>query len=413
MDIGIIGLGKLGFPVALAIDSKGHNVIGYDINPKIKDYLNEGKIPYLEEGVEDLIPKSQLKIESIETIVKKSELIFVAVQTPHDELYEGVTRIPNTRADFNYKYLKDAIFSLSEVCKKIKKIINVAIISTVLPGTIEREIIPIKTEYIQLAYNPYFIAMGTTISDFINPEFVLLGASGAEVKSKLLKFYKSIHEKKIFSTTIENAELIKVSYNTFISTKIAFANTLMEVCSKLPNLDVDNVVEALSLADQRIISPAYLKGGMGDGGGCHPRDNIALSWLSRELNLSFDFFESIMMQREKQTEWLVSLIEEKAKFKKNIYILGRSFKPKTNIQTGSPAKLLCSILEERNISFFSYDPYIDLESLEFLEGVYFIATKHPNFKKFEFPKGSIIIDPFRYIDFKEGCEYIPLGKEKL
>ena len=63
----------------------------------------------------------------------------------------------------------------------------------------------------------------------------------------------------------------------------------MEVCSKLPNLDVDNVVEALSLADQRIISPAYLKGGMGDGGSCHPRDNIALSWLSRELNLSFDF----------------------------------------------------------------------------------------------------------------------------
>ena len=103
-------------------------------------------------------------------------------------------------------------------------------------------------------------------------------------------------------TTIENAELIKVSYNTLISTKIAFSNTIMELCHKLPNTNVDDVTNALKLANRRLISGSYMDGGMGDGGGCHPRDNIAMSYLSDKLNLSHNWFEHIMQQREKQKE---------------------------------------------------------------------------------------------------------------
>ena len=99
----------------------------------------------------------------------------------------------------------------------------------------------------------------------------------------------------------ENAEAIKVAYNTYISMKIAYANTWMEICHKIPGTDVDQVTGALELATTRIMSPKYLTGGMGDGGGCHPRDNIALSWLARELDLSYDFFEHLMIARERQT----------------------------------------------------------------------------------------------------------------
>ena len=152
---------------------------------------------------------------------------------------------------------------------------------------------------------------------------------------------------------------------------------------------------------------------MGDGGGCHPRDNI-LSWLSQELNLSHDWFDNIMMQRENQTDWLASLIEEqkdKIGHDRKIYILGKSFKPETNITTGSPSILLKNILEERNHKVDMYDPYIDDSENESQQEpcIYFIGTKHPDFTSYKYNYGSIIIDPWRYIPNQEGCEVIHIG----
>jgi len=141
---------------------------------------------------------------------------------------------------------------------------------------------------------------------------------------------------------------------------------------------------------------------MGDGGGCHPRDNIALSWLSRELDLSYDWFDNIMMQREKQTDWLADLIEEQDISKESkIYILGKSFKPETSIETGSPAVFLKNILEERGHLVEMYDPYIDTDALLMQKGIYFIGTKHPDFISYNYPNGSIILDPWRYIPLKD------------
>lgn len=155
--------------------------------------------------------------------------------------------------------------------------------------------------------------MGTVYNDITSPEFVLLGAHDAEAAVLVREFFKTIHEAPVFETTVENAELIKVSYNTFIGMKVAYANTIMELCHHLPNTNVDAVTAAISLAGKRLLSPAYLTGGMGDGGGCHPRDNIAMSWLAQKHGLSFNFFDSIMMAREKQTDFLADLIQELVK----------------------------------------------------------------------------------------------------
>src|SRR5262249_6729878 len=159
------------------------------------------------------------------------------------------------------------------------------------PGTIRREIFPLVGEHVKLCYNPFFIAMGTTIRDFLDPEFVLFGMRDPEAAERARALYSTLHDRPVYETSIENAELIKVSYNTYITMKIAFANTLMEICHKIEGCDVDQVTGGLALGTQRLLSPRYLGGGMGDGGGCHPRDNIALSWLSRELGLSYDWFE--------------------------------------------------------------------------------------------------------------------------
>jgi UDPglucose 6-dehydrogenase len=420
MNIGFIGLGKLGLPCALAVESRGHKVVGYDPSEQVKDIIDTKKLQYQEIWAQEYLDKSKIEIKSVEEVVSESEIIFVPIQTPHGEQFEGTTRIPDEREDFDYAYLKQGIKNLSEEIwyQQVKKV--VIVISTVLPGTIRKEIKPIieSNPYFKLCYNPFFIAMGTTMRDFLSPEIVLFGVDNKWAANKAKKFYKTLHHSPFYETTIENAELIKVVYNTFIGTKIAFVNTVMEMCHHLPNTNVDDVTNALKMCDDRIISYKYLSGGMGDGGGCHPRDNIALSWLSDKLGLSFNWFDNIMKQREVQTDWLADLIEETSfKYKGcadgyPILILGKSFKPETNITTGSPSILLKNILEERGHKQVSmWDPYIDDRENESQQEpmIYFIGTKHPDFTTYSYNQGSIIIDPWRYIPIMYNGEDIHIG----
>jgi UDPglucose 6-dehydrogenase len=416
MKVGFLGLGNLGLPVALAIESRGHDVVGYDISNAVKNILEAKKIPYREIWAQEHLEKSKIKFVNVEEVVRFSEIIFVPIQTPHHPQYEGITRLPEKREDFDYTWLKNGMKMLSDEIERQGDDKVVVVISTVLPGTIRREIKPLLGEHTKLCYNPFFIAMGTTIRDFLHPEFVLFGVDNEWAFQKSEKFYKSITHAPFYRTTIENAELIKVVYNTFLSTKLAFVNTVMEACHKLPNTNVDDVMNALKLGNVRIISDKYFSGGMGDGGGCHPRDNIALSWLARQLDLSFDWFENIMMQREKQTEWLADSIEEHAAGRP-ITILGRSYKPETDITTGSPSILLKNILEERGHDVFMWDPYID-ESFEKSKDehgrgdepqIYFIGTKHPQFTAFKFEGGSVVIDPWRYIGDQPDVKIIRIG----
>ena len=412
MNIGFVGLGKLGLPCALAIDNVDqHYVRGFDPDEKIKDYLNNAEIPYKEEGASELLQKHNIEFTNLENVIRNSEIVFVPIQTPHDPLYDGVTRLPDSRVDFDYSYLVKGLKQISEILDKIKQEKIIVVISTVLPGTINSQIKPILSDYAKLCYNPFFIAMGTTINDFLNPEFVLMGIDDEDAALKLKNFYATLHNKEIFECTLDEAELIKVSYNTFITMKICLANTITEMSHKLTNINSDKVMDAIKLANQRLISTKYLNGGMGDGGGCHPRDNIALSWLSQKVDLSYDWYENLMISREKHTEWLANLTIDKATSNNlDIFILGKSFKKETNLTNGSPAYLLKTLIEEQKFSVDMYDPHIDNEIYSFLEPkVFFIATNHDLFKEISFPENSVVIDPWRIIGNQEGVELISIG----
>ena len=412
MNIGFVGLGKLGLPCALAIDAvTEHSVKGYDPDDRIQEYLKKGEIPYREEGTSQLLKNHNISFTSLNEVIESSEIIFVPIQTPHDPLYDGVTRLPDTRVDFDYSYLVDGLKQISQVLDNLQEEKIVVVISTVLPGTIESQIKPILSKYAKLCYNPFFIAMGTTINDFLNPEFVLMGIDDVEAAKKLKLFYKTLHNKEVFECTLDEAELIKVSYNTFITMKICLANTVTEMSHKLNNINSDNVMDALKLANQRLISDKYLNGGMGDGGGCHPRDNIALSWLSQKVDLSYDWYENLMVSREKHTEWLAELTIQKSIEKQmEIVILGKSFKKETNLTNGSPAYLLKNLIEEKNHKTKIYDPFIDNTIEEFNEPkVFFIATNHDVFKDIHFPIDSVVIDPWRMISEQEKVELISIG----
>jgi UDPglucose 6-dehydrogenase len=321
--IGFIGLGKLGMPCAEAIAQKGFHVAGYDILRKSSENIE----------IRD----------SIKELVEDRDIVFVATPTPHEDGYDGRTPTSHLPVkDFNYE-------AVTKVLSKCNQHMNgqqtLVLISTVLPGTSRREFAPLVTNT-ELMYNPYLIAMGTVAWDMINPEMIMIGSENGladkncKARSELLEsFYNVVCDNmpRVEFGTWEEAEAMKIFYNTFISNKVALVNMIQDVAHKLGNMNVDTVTQALAKSTQRIVSPAYMKAGMGDGGACHPRDNIALRWLAKELDLGYDMFETIMTAREKQAENMALAILTHGK---NVYFTSDSYKPGLNMPDGSSSLLL-------------------------------------------------------------------------
>lgn len=421
MNVGFVGMGKLGLPSALAIESKGHVVVGYDINLDVSEHIRSRKIPYMEEGVPELLAKTSIRMLPLADVLRRSEIVFVPVQTPHDPLYEGVTKLPETTADFDYTYLKNACQSISNELDSLGEDRIIVIISTVLPGTIEREIKPLLSKHAKLCYNPFFIAMGTTVSDFLHPEIVLFGVDDKDAVSKAKEFYRTITDAPFHEMSIINAELVKVNYNTYISMKINFANNLMEVCEKMrrQGADVDTVIDALSDCTKRIISPSYMRGGMPDGGGCHPRDNIALADFAKRHSLSNDIYTEGMVVRERHIGWFADMVRSHKDLPK--VILGKSYKPSTNLTVGSPSlRLYNELASPRDgkppTPVVMWDPYVDAGKPPPAElarpAVFFVGTRHEQFRDFDYPEGSVVIDPFGYISQRHGITLVRIGRQQ-
>jgi len=321
--IGFIGLGKLGMPCAEAIANKGFDVAGYDINKKTSDLIS---------------------IESsIQEVCKDRDIIFIATPTPHEDGYDGsrpTSHLPVK--DFSYESLTNIVAKCNRWMNESQTLV---VVSTVLPGTMRRELHPIVTNA-KLVYNPYLIAMGTVANDMHNPEMIMIGTkrglkgSRCKERSELLEsFYNRVCDNfpRVEFGTYEEIECMKIFYNTFISNKIALVNMIQDVSYKLGNMDVDKVTDALGNSTMRIVSSKYMKAGMGDGGSCHPRDNIALRWLAQDLGLGYDLFEGIMTAREKQAENMARAI---LKHGKAVCFSSDTYKPGTDLVEGSYSLLV-------------------------------------------------------------------------
>lgn len=400
MKIGFVGLGKLGFPVALAIESKGHEVIGYDINPSISEYLSTRTYPHVEEGIQPLLDQTNLKVQSLENVILQSDIVFLPIQTPHDPKYEGICEMPTETKDFDYSYLIQAIKDIAKIAEEHEHPTILAVISTCLPTTFDRHIKLLLNDYIQYVYTPQFIAMGTVIADYLNPEFALIGAENKHASETLAKFYETLFDKPHIITDVTTAEGIKVSYNTWITAKTVIANIWGEIAQKT-GMNFNDIFKAWSVSTKRLISTKYMQAGMSDGGGCHPRDNIALSWLAKDLKLSYDIFESLILAREQYERWHGKFAAECAEYYDlPLYILGKAFKPETEIQTGSPAILMSNLLDY---------PHKHVEEIENV-GVYFVATAHSRYMS-GYPKGSVVIDPFGFVQESDDITIIKLGRK--
>ncbi len=325
MRIGFVGVGKLGQACA-EVMAEQHDVIGYDVEPRT--------------------PNNFSMATDLADAVIGQDLIFVAVPTPHDPAYDGcapTSHLPNK--DFDYSIVKQAVQDVDAYCTPDQQIV---LISTVLPGTVRREIAPLIANA-RFVYNPYLIAMGTVKWDATHPEMIMMGTEdGSETPGTVLlrELYASIVENDppIHVGTWDECESLKVFYNTFISMKISLVNMIQDVAEHLGNINTDFVTGALASSDRRILGPAYMRAGMGDGGACHPRDNIALRWMADDLGLGYDLFGSIMNAREVQAENMARFLVDVAG-DLPIVIVGRTYKPLVPYTNGSSSMLVGHYVE--------------------------------------------------------------------
>jgi len=382
MKIGFIGLGKLGKECAEVMAEK-YDVTGYD--------------------VVDVHPVGVTMTTDITQTVIDKDFTFIAVQTPHQKDYDGST--PSSYLppkDFDYSYVKNILSQLSNIDYKS----TIVLISTVLPGTTRREFAKyVKPD--QFIYNPYLIAMGTVKEDMRNPEMTLIGNNDgkpSKIISKLISFYQSICNCDRYITgTWDEMESTKIFYNTFISMKLSLSNMVLDVAEKNGNINPDVVMKALSGSTKRLISPMYMKPGMGDGGPCHPRDNIALSSLAKRLDLGYDLFQSIMFSREEQAHNLAMKLVDS---RNPVIILGKSYKPNVSFIDGSYSLLVGYFVEQEGGDVF-YD-YCDSPVLD-PPFTYLLGHRY-KFHNYEFEKGSTIIDPWCECPRIEGCDVVWYGR---
>jgi len=389
MNIGYIGVGKLGLPCAEEIAKKGHTVRAYDIEPFPSELV-------------DFKP-------SVEACVRNCDIVFIAVPTPHDSDYDGskpTHHLPPK--DFTYDTVKSVLKEADEHMNQDQLLV---LISTVLPGTTRREFIPLVNNT-RFVYNPYLIAMGSVAWDMVNPEMIMIGTEdGRETgdAKQLREFYDTVMENdpRYVIGTYDECECIKVFYNTFISAKISLVNMIQDVAEKQKNINVDVVTEALANSVKRIMSPQYMTAGMGDGGSCHPRDNIALRYMAQELDLGYDLFDAIMSAREIQAKNLaLELVKHANENDMPIYIHGKAYKPQVPYTDGSYSLLVGHYVQEAGIKPTYIDPYTGDNYQPTEPGIFLMA--HSASVTYDYtaektqdeiycpiPPFSIVIDPWR------------------
>jgi UDPglucose 6-dehydrogenase len=375
-------------PCAESISQKGHTVSGYDVVTRTSELITV--------------------VSSIKNCVEGKDIIFIAVPTPHDPAYDGSAPTAHlSPKDFSYDIVKEC---LTEVNKYMNKNQLLVLISTVLPGTTRKEFIQLVPNA-RFVYNPYLIAMGSVAWDMVNPEMVMIGTEDGSENGdakQLINFYKTVMENdpRYVVGTWDECECIKVFYNTFISAKIGLVNMIQDVAQIQGNINVDVVTDALSKSTMRIMGPQYMKAGMGDGGACHPRDNIALRYMAQELDLGYDLFDSIMNAREIQAKNLAKeLVNHADKNNMNIFIHGKAYKPGVEYCDGSYSLLIGHYCEQ--LGFLP--TYIDPLTSDFVDSCYGVVLLAHNkkvtyeYRGFEetqalyckIEKGSIVIDPWR------------------
>lgn len=355
--VSVVGLGKLGLGLFLCLAEAGIETLGVDDNEDVVDSINNGKTPIIEPEYQELITKLGERIRATTShaeAIEKTDITFILVATPS-----------TGDGEFSNRYVKSALKSLSEAFARSDKPYHLFVISsTVVPGSTEKTFIPLIEQYtgkkfmqdFDVCFDPDFVALGTVLRDFRNPDLVIIGESRTEAGDRIEALHKKMcHNKpKIARMSLISAEVAKVSLNAYITMKISFANTVANLCERIPGADVDAITNSIGV-DKRI-SPYYFRGGLAFGGTCFPRDTKAFMTILRQYDLDPILLDSVERVNIEQNKHLAQMVKSYLTAENKISVLGVAFKDKTPVIEHSPAIHMIQELVSDDVDVTIYDP---------------------------------------------------------
>ncbi len=354
--VSVIGLGKLGAPMAAALALRGMRVIGVDADAAKVEAFQHARPPVFEPGLAETLAAAGGRLtatQNVEDAVRDSDITFIVVATPAE-----------TDGSFSLRYVLPVCEAIGRALASKRGFHVVALTSTVMPGATGGAVRHALEQASRkragidfgLCYNPEFIALGSVIRDFLNPDLLLIGESDERSGALLESVYKSVCENRpaIAHMNLVNAEIAKLSVNTFVTTKISFANMLARLCEKVPGASVDVVTSAIGL-DSRI-GGKYLKGAISYGGPCFPRDNLALIALAERLGASAHLPRATHEFNRAQIQGLADLVEQNLAAGEAAGILGLTYKPNTDVTEEAAGLLLARELTRRKVPTVAFDP---------------------------------------------------------
>jgi GDP-mannose 6-dehydrogenase len=361
VKVSVFGLGYVGSVSAASFASDGHEVVGVDVNPGKVQAINEGRSPIVEPGLDELLKRGADEKRLRATTdtaqaVHTTELSLICVGTPSRK---------NGSLDLTY---------LERVCEQIgdairtKDVYHVVVVrSTVLPGTTHSVVIPALErqsgkkygEGFGVAVNPEFLREGTAIKDFRNPPLTLVGHNHAADAAPTTALYQNI-EAPLFSTSIRVAEMMKYTSNAWHAVKVVFANEIGNLCKRV-GVDSHEVMDIFCKDEKLNLSPYYLKPGFAFGGSCLPKDVRALQYRAREVDLEMPMINAVLGSNRLQVQHAIDQVVETGK--KQIGLLGFSFKAGTDDLRESPMVILAEALLGKGYQICIYDKNVSLARL--------------------------------------------------
>jgi GDP-mannose 6-dehydrogenase len=361
MRIAIFGLGYVGCVSAACLASEGHQVIGVDVNPLKVGMINAGRSPIIEAQLDDLVGQAVaagnlLATDTAAEAILGTDVSLICVGTPS-----------NQNGSLDLHYLRNVARDIGRALAARSAYHVVAVRSTVLPGTIAGEVIPLLEEAsgrrvgssFGVCSNPEFLREGSAVADFRHPPVTLIGQWDERSGDRVAAIYQEI-DAPVVLTDLPTAEMVKYVSNAFHALKITFANEIGNFCKKV-GVDSHEVMRIFSMDTKLNISPAYLKPGFAFGGSCLPKDLRALLYRARQEDLDLPVLQAIPRSNELQARLGVEMVLRTGK--KRVGILGLSFKAGTDDLRESPLVYLAETLLGKGYDLKIYDENVSLARL--------------------------------------------------
>jgi UDPglucose 6-dehydrogenase len=361
--IGVIGAGWVGLVTAACFADAGHDVVVRDVDPERIADLNAGRVPIHEPGLDEVIARARGRLRfttEMDEVFGPARVAFVCVGTP-----------PTYSGDADLSAVWNVVAELPAVEDRVILVMK----STVPVGTGEKVRSALEARgLIHVGYvsNPEFLAEGSAVRDFTNPDRIVIGSFAEEDGDRVEALYAGI-DAPVVRADVASAEMVKLASNAFLATRISFVNEIANVC-EVTGADVEVVARGMGL-DSRL-GPHFLRAGIGYGGSCFPKDVSALKQLAGNSGYHFQLLNAVIEVNELQKRRVVGkLAKHLGELRgKTITLLGLAFKPNTNDMREASSLVLASRLLAEGAHVRGWDPVALDEARKLMDGVDFCES---------------------------------------